>query len=107
MVKLRFYILGLLGALLSSGCASRSVPVTRSQDLHSLVGKRVMLVGTASHNCPGAMLFDGDHLYVFIDGMKYWPTNYDRRRVQVVGLLAERHSPDLYVIRNAKWNLLP
>lgn len=91
------------------GCAhiQKNITVTRSEELPGLVGRRVTLVGIAYHNCPGAMLFERDKFCVFIDGMTYWPTNYDRRRVQVEGLLTEKHQPDLFVIRDATWKLVP
>ena len=52
------------------------------------------------------MVFDKD-CQVLIDGIKYWPTNYDRQRVEVTGLLVQQYGPDLYVIHNAQWTLLP
>jgi hypothetical protein len=94
------------GVMLVAGCAGKSVTVTHSQDLPNLIGRRVTMTGTAIHNCPGAMVFAED-CQVLIDGMKYWPTNYDLKRVQVTGHLGEQHGPDLYVIRDAEWKLLP
>jgi hypothetical protein len=92
-------------AALVSGCASKSITVTRSQELSGLIGRRVTIVGTAMHSCPGAMVFGGDNFCVFVEGIKYWPTNHDRQLIQVTGSLTRQHSPDLYFIRDARWTL--
>src|SRR6185369_8526795 len=80
----RCFILLVAVTTVVTGCASKTVTVTRHQDLHKLVGRRVALVGTASHNCPGAMLLGDGDCYVFIEGMKDWPERYERQAVQVV-----------------------
>lgn len=88
------------------GCASKSVTVTQSQDLPHLLGRRVTMIGTALHSCPGAIVFDKNYM-VSIEGMTYWPKNFDQQRVQVTGLLQQRRAPDLYEIYDAHWTLLP
>jgi hypothetical protein len=98
----RCFILLVAVATVVTGCASKTVTVTSHQELHGLVGRRVALVGTASHNCPGAMLLGDGDCYVFIEGMKDWPERYERQAVQVVGWLVEHHQPDLYFIHHAK-----
>ena len=93
-------------AVAVGGCASKSITVTRSEELHGRVGQRVVLVGTAMHGCPGAMLFGESNCCVFIEGMKYWPARYDRQMMRVAGLLVEHQQPDLYFIRHAKLTTL-
>jgi len=105
-MKLKYLATIVSASLLVAGCAGKNVRVTHSQDLPQLVGRRVTMTGTAIHSCPGAMVFDKD-CQVLIDGIKYWPTNYDRQRVEVTGLLVQQYGPDLYVIHNAQWTLLP
>lgn len=104
-MKLGHFTTPVFGILLVAGCAGKSVTVSNRQDLPQLVGKRVTMVGIAMHSCPGAMVFN-KNFQVYIDGMKYWPTNYDRRQIEVTGLLGEQHGPDLYVIHAAQWSLL-
>jgi hypothetical protein len=103
-MKLIFYVFW--ASLLVSGCASKPVVVTSSQDLPGLIGKRVRVVGIPAHNGTGAMIFAGDSSNIFIDGVKYWPQGYDRQVLEVVGVLAQGHTPDLYLIRHPRWRLL-
>jgi hypothetical protein len=83
------------------------VAVARSQEeLPSLVGRRVKVVGTAMHSCPGAMV-DGEHGQVYIEHMQYWPAKYDHWLVQLTGSLAKHPTiTGLYAVRDARWTPL-
>jgi len=98
IVTLKYFIFILLGALLTSGCKDDSVKVTRSQQLHDLVGRRVVLAGIARQNWVGglagghgAMIDGGDDLHVWIDGRKLWPTSFVDHEVRVEGILMQQH----------------
>lgn len=123
-------------SLISAGCVlqktNRTSPPT---SLPGLVGERVTLVGVAQSYKVGPAL-EGKDFVVFIDDSKAWPDDYVGRRVEVQGILEERHDlpvfiadtpeehgrlqgipvpsgTDLdkasqrYVIRDAKWKLQP
>jgi hypothetical protein len=93
-----------LGFLLLCGCMTRSVTVTRGQDLRKFVGHHLTITGTALHSCPGAIV-SIDGCQVVVDGIKYWPISYDHQQIQVTGLLRESRIPGLFEIRGAKWTL--
>jgi hypothetical protein len=103
-MRLAQAIVAALGFLLLCGCMTRSVTVTRDQDLRKLVGHHVTITGTALHSCPGAIV-SNDGCQVVVDGLKFWPATYDHQQVQVTGLLQESRIPGLFEIRNAKWTL--
>ena len=85
-------------ALTLIGCARHhdTVAVTRADSLKSSVGQRVSLVGVAEPRKIGAAL-RGDGFYVWIDGLHDWPTGYVGQRVEVVGVLEERHDLPVFV----------
>jgi len=120
--------------LMLVGCARHydAAIVMRDSSLKNLVGERVTLVGVAESRKSGAAL-RGDGFYVWIDGLLNWPVDYVERKVEVVGVLEDRHDlpvfiqapgelpvqgipvpegTDLqaasrrYVIRDAKWSIL-
>lgn len=79
------------------------VPVASSQELPGLVGRRVTVVGTATHSCPGAMV-DGGHGQVYIKDMQSWPAKYDHWLVQATGSLSKHPTIiGLYVLHDARW----
>src|SRR5579859_3829261 len=84
-------------AALAAGCSSKPVAATSNRDLPALLGRRITITGRAVHSCPGAVVFDKDG-QVSVEGVKYWPTNYERHRVRVTGVLQLQHNPELYVI---------
>jgi hypothetical protein len=116
----------LLAILLSfSGCASQS-------KMHAQLGQHVTLEGIAEARKLGALL-RGKDFDVWIDQLQDWPRNYVGRKVQVTGVLEERHDlpvfiqkpgepvaggipvpegTDLreasrrYIVRDAKWSLI-
>jgi len=101
-----FFIFVVAVAIALNGCASKSVTVTRNEELHGVVGRRVVLVGTAVYSSSGAIVLGEGGCRILIEGKKYWPMCYYRQAVRVAGVLMEHHQPDLYFIRHAKLTLL-
>jgi hypothetical protein len=125
-------VLATVGMALS-GCGHRaSVSVVHGDSLQSSIGQHISLVGVAEPRKLGAAL-RGQDFYVWIDGLQDWPIDYVDHRVQVAGVLEERHDlpvfiqkpgelpvqgipvPDgtdlheasrRYVVRDARWSLV-
>jgi hypothetical protein len=80
------------------GCArnDHAVAVTRGDSLKSAVGQRVSLVGVAEPRKLGAALRGAD-FYVWVDGLLDWPPGYVGQKVEVIGVLEERHDLPVFV----------
>ena len=60
------------------------------------IGQRVEFVGVAEARKIGAAL-RGKDFYVWIDGLYRWPSGYAGRRVEVVGVVEERHDLPVFI----------
>jgi hypothetical protein len=96
-MKMAAFALCLLTALFA-GCTPRASTVapTTGKSLRASLGQRVTLVGIAEAQKVGAAL-RGEDFYVYIEGLHDWPRGFDGRRVQVAGLLEERHDLPVFV----------
>ena len=113
-----------------AGCGN---PPKQPERLSALIGHTVTLEGVAEARKLGPAL-RGEGFDVWIDQLSDWPREFVGKRVRVTGILEERHDlpvfvqrrgepvaagipvpegTDLrqasrrYVIRNAKWSLMP
>ena len=77
------------------GCVQGKSKVS-SPEFHKLVGQQVTLVGVAQPRKIGAAL-RGENFYVWIDGLHDWTEQFSGRRVQVTGILEERHDLPVFV----------
>jgi len=64
--------------------------------MRGLIGQRVTLVGIAEPQKNGAALRGADFC-VWIDGLHDWTQEFSGHRVQVVGVLEERHDLPVFV----------
>jgi len=85
-------------ALMLVGCARHHdvVAVTRADSLKSSVGQRVTLVGVAEARKLGAAL-RCDGFEVWVADLHDWPTGFVDQRVEVAGVLEERHDLPVFV----------
>jgi len=98
-VRTLTFILSLSGALIvGCGCRQGGAPVGRANLLQGSVGQRITLIGVAEPRKIGAAL-RGDDFYVWIDGLRDWPTGYVNHTVQVVGVLEVRQDLPVFVQR--------
>jgi hypothetical protein len=135
-MKIATFTFCVLSTLLA-GCAHDRSTVTpaTAQSLPGLVGQRTTLIGIAEPRKIGAAL-RCEGFEVWIDGLHDWPPDCTGHRVQVVGVLEDRHDlpvivadtpeergrlqgipvpsgTDLheasrrYIIRDARWKVIP
>jgi hypothetical protein len=117
----------------NSGDGGEHASSVLKDTLKSSIGQRVTLVGMVELRKGEVAAVRGDDFYVWIDESDNWPRDYVGHRVEVVGVLEERHDlpvfvqkpgefprqgvpvpegTDLheasrrYVLRDAKWSLL-
>jgi hypothetical protein len=90
------------GSLVLFGCSRPTntphsdVTTPPTDSLRKSVGQRVTLTGVAERWKIGPSLH-GDGFLVGIDGLDDWPPDFVNRKVQVTGLLEERHDLPVFV----------